>query len=331
MSNSKDFFELTNDQVLDALEKALGRESRGVRATGYIMPLNSLENRVYLVDFEDGLKVVAKFYRPHRWSQEQILEEHLFLKSLQENEIPVVAPITLGNATQTLEQTKSGIYFAIFPFVRGRLRDELNDTQLRVLGRYVARIHRIGRSLPIRHRHRIDVATFGEASLHQLVTRKFFETPSVQQQYESIVQQLLNYSKPLLAPQTYILCHGDCHLGNTLWNEDQAFFLDFDDMCFAPAVQDVWMIVRGRDQEAIDQREILIEAYEQMNDFPREQLPCIEALRALRVIHYSAWISQRWEDPAFKRAFPDFGSSRYWQDEISDLYRSLEILQQGGH
>ncbi len=341
MSTSS-FYELTTDHVLEAVERSLYRRDAGCRATGSVMALNSLENRVYQMDFEDGLKVVTKFYRPNRWSLEQIREEHLYLTKLAQAEVPVVCPMVLpqgisvpdnwleaGLREPTIAQSQEGILFAVFPMVKGRLLDELGESHLQTLGRYVARIHRVGETMGPSLRHRIDPETFGYQPLDYLLDSDFFETDALAQQYESTVEDLLALIEPMFEGQKMIRVHGDCHLGNTLWQGEAPFFLDFDDCCLAPAVQDIWMIVRGRDERAKKDRDALVRSYEQMNEFDDEELRLIEPLRALRIIHYSAWIAQRWEDPSFEKAFPDFGTARYWQDEMSELSHIFSSLSRG--
>ncbi len=321
------FYQLSTDHVLDAVEKAMQRTAAGMRATGSVFALNSLENRVYQIEFEDGLRVVTKFYRPERWSAVQIQEEHLFLKKLLEAEVPVVAPLKLDAfGENTVGQSSEGIFFGVFPMVKGRLSDELGQKQLETLGRYVGRIHRIGATMPATTRHRLDIETFGWKSLDYLLDSDFFETDAVAHQYEQTVGDLMEQIEPMFDGIKYTLVHGDCHLGNTLWQGEAPFFLDFDDLCLAPAVQDIWMIVRGRDEKAREDRKTLLTSYEQMNEFNHEELHLIEALRALRIIHYSAWIAKRWDDPSFSRAFPDFASTRYWQEEMTELHKISDYL-----
>jgi len=322
------FYSLSSDEVLNSVEKALGRTQHGQRATGSLLALNSLENRVYQMEFEDKFRVVTKFYRPGRWNRAQLEEEHDFLFRLQAAEVPAVAALKLkGFQNGTVGETADGIFFTVFPSVGGRLLDELNTTHLEVLGRHLGRIHSVGSQFRNTTRKKIDVNTFGRIPLKRLIDMECFETPALQTQYQNICEQVFQKAEPQLSWCKYLRVHGDCHLGNTLWNGEQAFFLDFDDLCLAPAVQDVWMIIRGRDEEAVSQRETILKAYQQMFDFDPAELDVIESLRALRIIHYSGWIAERWEDPSFQRAFPDFMSARYWQDEISELYRSLESAQ----
>lgn len=325
---SQAFFQLSTDEVLNTLERILGRTSSDRRATGYILPLNSVENRVFEVEFEDGVKVVAKFYRPQRWTREQLLEEHLFLYALEKAEIPVVTPLRLSTSGDSLSETRSGIFVCVFPKVRGRLRDELDDSCLRTLGRYLGRIHRVARELPVQHRISLNVENYGDRALDQLDAR-FFENEALRSRYFDAAERILDVIEPSLARTKFQLVHGDCHLGNVLWQEENPFFLDFDDSCFAPVVQDIWMTIRGRDEDAIQKRRVLLEGYEVMNEFPWQQLSLIEPLRALRIIHHSAWIAERWEDPSFPKLFPAFGTSEYWREEIHQLDEIFQILTSG--
>lgn len=324
------FFTLTPDRILDAVEDALGREKTGVRATGFALPLNSVENRVYEIGMDDNSSVVTKFYRPGRWSQEQILEEHRFIQKLHDNEIPVVPPKVLHPSGSTLQESKDGILFAVFPKVRGRLLDELDDAQVRQIGRYLARIHAIGESLGPSVRIPLNVQTYAERPLALLLNSPFLDAHS-RSRYEPLVKNICDAISPLFERVPVHRVHGDCHPGNTLWTADgKSFLVDFDDCVVAPAVQDLWMVVRGRDEAALKQREELIQAYEVFREFDRSQLKLIEPLRALRMIHYSGWIAQRWNDPSFPRMFPNFGTQPYWQEEIEELGESLSLIQSGG-
>jgi Ser/Thr protein kinase RdoA (MazF antagonist) len=333
------FFTLTPDLILDAVESALGSKKSGMRATGRAQALNSIENRVYEVEFEDSSSVVTKFYRPGRWSPEQIFEEHALLDALQENEIPVVPPLTLqdgpvsrlasGGARKTLAANEDGILFAVFPKMRGRSRDELNSLELEVLGRLLGRLHMVARSRTRGStRLHLNVDTYGRESLKILVESGHLEGP-LKSRYISYTENLCDRIAFRMSDAAVQLVHGDCHLGNLLWNESGPFFVDFDDMVVAPPVQDMWMISGGRDDYARRQLETLVEAYEEMAPFDRSSLGLIEGLRALRLIHYSAWIAQRWQDPSFPRMFPHFGSERYWQEEIEALSEILAIIDEG--
>ena len=321
---NEQFFALTPDAVLDSVEAAMAEAKPGIRATGRAMALNSLENRVYDIEFEDETSVVTKFYRPERWTREQILEEHGFLQKLEEAEIPVVAPLFLANGS-TLSTTDSGISFAVFPKVTGRIVDELSETQLQTLGRYVARIHSVGKNFPVKHRIALNAENYAYKSLDFLLQNQWIDL-TYESTYRKLVEAIGKKTEPLLKNAQSFLVHGDCHLGNTLWQGESPFFLDFDDAVIAPPVQDIWMIVTGRDETNLRNRDILLEAYEVHLPFPRNTLRLIEGLRALRMIHYSAWIARRWKDPSFPRVFPDFISSRYWAEEITALEEILRLL-----
>jgi Ser/Thr protein kinase RdoA (MazF antagonist) len=333
------FFELTPDRVLESVE------ALGLRCTGLCTALNSFENRVYEIELEDddsGLTAlqkrrVVKFYRPGRWSREQILEEHQFLMDLEEAEIPVVAPIGFSDG-QTLHQTRSnqetqaeGIYYALFPKVGGRAPDELQDDQLRWVGRLLARIHSVGAQRSAPHRIEIGPETYGRKNLRTLLALTEGNSIPLEfaARYEKVVNEICDRAQEQFAkisPSLFHRIHGDCHLGNLLWNSSGPFFLDFDDMVRGPAVQDIWLVVPGRDEDSLRQRNLLLEGYEEMRAFDNSSLRLIESLRALRWIHYSAWIARRWADPAFPAAFPQFGTHRYWQEQTQDLEQQLEWI-----
>ncbi len=319
----EDFFRLTPTGILDSVEAALQREEPDLRATGRAIALNSLENRVYDVELEDDSHVVAKFYRPGRWRREQILEEHGFLFALDDAEIPVIAPLELDG--ESLFESENGMLFCLFPKVRGRLLDELDDERLKTLGRYIGRIHNVGATYPFRHRLRLNVQDWGYGPVKYLLD---FMDPNYHARFIAITDALLGRVENDLKNQNFLSLHGDCHLGNTLWQLDSPFFLDFDDSMSAPAVQDIWMVVRGRGEDAEKDRNTLLEGYEAFRPFPRASLRLIEPLRALRMIHYSAWIAKRWDDPAFQQAFPHFGSARYWEEEIQALQEVLALVQE---
>ena len=313
------FNRLDPTQLLDAVE------SSGNRATGSFLALNSYENRVYQFDLEDGGRLVGKFYRPGRWTKEAILEEHAFLKELQEREVPVSAPITLQSGT-TLEETL-GIYFALFPSVGGRSPQELSDEQVGVLGRLLGRIHNVGNEKTAHHRVHLSPESYGRANLDFLLEHDVIPA-EIRPHYEQTVEQLLKEITPLFTGVNMLRIHGDCHLGNLLWPVAGPTFLDFDDMVVGPAVQDIWMLTPSFDAEGQRQRRLLMEAYRMFRDFNEEELRLIEPLRALRYIHYTAWIGRRWEDPIFKKTFGHFGDLRYWQQETQDLREQLGRIMQ---
>jgi Ser/Thr protein kinase RdoA (MazF antagonist) len=317
------FYRLEPEEMLDTIDQVVRREDTQLRCSGRILALNSLENRVMDVELDDGTHLVAKFYRPNRWSEVQLREEHKFLAMLDDAEIPVVAPFSFGN--ETLFSTKSGIFFTVFPKIIGRLRDELFPDQLETLGRYLGRIHQS--KFLFRHRLRLSSKYWIDEPI-----RKLLQSPRLMDPQRSHLQNLAEQIKqgvdPWLTRLPAIACHGDCHLGNVLWEQDSPFFLDFDDSILAPAVQDVWMVVRGRGLEADEDRASLLKGYEVFAPFDRNSLNVIELFRALRILHYSAWIDQRWEDPSFEKAFPQFGSQRYWQEEIQSLSECLSEYQE---
>jgi Ser/Thr protein kinase RdoA (MazF antagonist) len=330
-SKTQFFFQITPDRVLEAVE------SGGLQTTGRCMALNSFENRVYDVelDLEDGPKTspgnrrIVKFYRPGRWTREQILEEHQFLADLRASEIPAIAPLPFEDGS-TLKVTPNGeIFYALFPKVGGRSPDELTDDQLQRIGMLLARIHNVGAQKEAPHRVELNASTYGIQNLEYLLSK--WIPLDFKAQYEKLVRDLCAKTEELfraLPLKAIHRVHGDCHFGNLLWNQEGPFFLDFDDMVRAPAVQDVWLLTPGRDQDAQRQREVLLEGYEQMRKFDRSSLRLIEPLRALRFVHYTAWIARRWEDPAFPLAFPEFNSHSYWADETKDLADQWELVKE---
>jgi Ser/Thr protein kinase RdoA (MazF antagonist) len=311
------FFALTPERILDAVEFG------GRRATGYALALNSLENRVYEVAFEDETRLVAKFYRPGRWSRAAILDEHAFLAELHAAEIPVVPPLVHDDGSTLGELIVDGgvIYFAAFEKARGRAPDELDDDSLLQLGRLVARLHTVGAARPAPARLRLDPQTYGDASLRMLLgddPMSGFVPPEMRTRFATAGSAIVDACVRAW-PKGDIRLHGDCHLGNLLAGSAGFFFLDFDDFCHGPPVQDLWLLVPGRDDEADRQRSVLVDGYQQMRDFDRKSLRLVEPLRALRIMRYAAWIAQRWRDPAFQRAFPDWDDQRSWQRELGEL------------
>lgn len=317
MGLTEQFFALTPERILDAVEFG------GRRATGYALALNSLENRVYEVELEDGARLVAKFYRPGRWSKEALVDEHRFLAELHAAEVPVVPPLPRddGDTLGALPVDGGVIWFACFDKVRGRAPEELDDAQLRQLGRLVARLHNVGATHAAAARPRLDPATYGAASLRVLLgddPLSGFVPPELRARFAAAGQAIVDACARAW-PGEAIRLHGDCHLGNLLWGAQGPFFLDFDDFLHGPPVQDLWLIAPGRDEEAERQRRLLVEGYETMRAFDRGSLRLVEPLRALRILRYAAWIAQRWRDPAFPRAFPDWDDGKSWQRELGEL------------
>ncbi len=316
------FYELTPDRILTAVE------AWGFTPTGRCLQLASMENRVYQIEIElddpavkktanDAYRVV-KFYRPGRWSAEQIREEHRFLLDLDAAEIPVVAPLATEGGETLITLPESGIFAALFPRRGGRAPDELQEVDLQRLGRLLARLHAIGATRPAKARLRLDVDTYGAADLGYLLESDRLSA-SVRDAYRQAVEAIHAVSRPWFEACSYQRIHGDCHRGNVLWGGEGPMLVDFDDMVTGPPVQDLWLLVPGRDPESLLKREVLLEAYAEMNTLDRVALRLVEPLRALRVVHFSAWIARRFEDPAFVRVFPDFGGERYWYDELATL------------
>lgn len=318
------FFELTPEAILSAID------SIGFETTGRVLTLNSMENRVYEVevskDRDTEYSIIAKFYRPGRWSEKQILDEHQFLLDLDESEVPVIPPIKIDQKTLFQDQA-SKLYFALFPKKGGRAPDEMSFEQLEILGRQLARLHNIGAQNKAQYRLNLDVQTFGRSNLNYLMSNKLIPK-HIESSYQKIAESLFQEIEPLFKSISYQRIHGDCHLGNIIYREHEGmFFIDFDDMLMGPAVQDIWLIVPGRDQEALIQRDIFLEAYQTMRDFNFFELRLIEPLRALRYIHFTSWMAKRWEDPSFKQAFPFFGDESYWQKQIQDLTEQLNLIK----
>jgi Ser/Thr protein kinase RdoA (MazF antagonist) len=311
------FFQLTPDVVLKALETS------GFEPTGHCMALNSYENRVYDLRLDGGSHVVSKFYRPGRWSREQILEEHEFLFDLQGDEIPVCAPLRFSDG-ETLHEIE-GIYYAVWNRTGGRVPDELTDHHVQMLGRLLARIHNMGAAKKTTHRISLTGEQYGLNPLAFLVERSFLPAHCVER-YSSAAREVVQIYEALRKDIPFHRIHGDCHLGNLLNRGAGYFFLDFDDFLNGPAVQDFWMIVPGRDDVGLRQRQLFLDAYRVFRDFDDSWLRLIEPLRSLRYVHYAAWIARRWEDPAFPAAFPHFGTVEYWEEQTADLEDQLEYI-----
>lgn len=314
------FFGLSPDRVLEAVEAA------GHAPSGHCFPLNALENRVYDVRLEDGRHVVAKFYRPGRWSRDTILDEHRLLAALVDAEIPVCAPLRFPDG-DTLHTTRD-IHYALWPRTGGRSPDELSDAQLGVLGRLMARIHAIAADLGAPHRLPLD-PEHGPLEALALLEDEDWLPPSCRTRYARAVERLVAVYRERSRGVALQPIHGDCHAGNLLLGEAGWFFLDFDDMVIGPAVQDVWMLVPGRDAEADRQRRVLVEAYRTFRAFDASTFALIEPLRGFRFVFYAGWIAKRWDDPAFPDAFPHFGSDAYWEDETRDLESLVERIDRG--
>ncbi len=317
---SHPFDQLIPDFVMDAVE------GQGFWCDGRILPLNSYENRVYQVGIEGEAPLIAKFYRPERWSNAQILEEHQFCFELAEQELPVVAPLRRDGVSLFEHR---GFRFALFPRQGGRAPELDNPDNLFQLGRLMGRIHLTGSVEPYRHRPRIDIQSFGCESV-ELISAHFIPT-ELKPAYDSLTRDLLAVLETRLAEAgaiRYIRVHGDCHVGNILWRDDAPHFVDFDDSRMAPAIQDIWMLLSGDRAEQTAQLAEIVDGYNEFNDFQLRELRLIEPLRTLRMLNYAAWIARRWEDPAFPLAFPWFNSARYWSEHILELREQLAALQE---
>ena len=314
----KPFTGLSPDRVLEA---AL---SVGLDVDGRLFALNSYENRVYQLGGSAG-SLVLKFYRPERWSDEQIVEEHQFAVELAAAELPVAAPLAVDGRTLF---THGEFRFAAFPWMRGRA-PELDAAEARqLLGRSLARVHQIGALKPFRSRPRLGIQRLGIDACHQVLASPLL--PEVlRDKYIDLSETLLERIDGAFQnaqPLREIRIHGDCHLGNLLWNEQGPAFVDLDDCATGPRVQDLWMMLSGSRDDQRRQWAELLEGYTQFADFDFHEVSLIEPLRALRMLHHAAWVSHRWLDPAFPRAFPWFGEPRYWEGYISDLREQAEVL-----
>jgi Ser/Thr protein kinase RdoA (MazF antagonist) len=319
--NTHPYDRLTPDMVIDSVESA------GYLCDARLLALNSYENRVYQVGIEDSVPLIAKFYRPERWTEAQIQEEHLFSLELQNAEISVVAPLVDDNGN-TLHQFE-GFKFALFPR-RGGYPPELDNLDnLLVLGRTVGRIHGVGRAGQFTGRQQITVERMMTRNREFLL--EGFIPKGLIPAYESLTADLLQAVESIygeVKPDDLIRVHGDCHVGNILWRDDTAHFVDLDDCCTAPAIQDLWMFLNGERHDRQLQLSELIEGYSEFCEFDPRQIRWIEAMRTMRLIHYAAWLARRWEDPAFPRSFTWFNTERYWADHILELREQMSAMQE---
>ncbi|WP_324779875.1 serine/threonine protein kinase [Thiobacillus sedimenti] len=310
---------LTPDCALDALD------STGLRADGRLLALNSYENRVYQMGVEDAAPVVVKFYRPGRWSDAAILEEHAFTAELAEREIPVVAPLALNGATLHLH---AGYRFAVYPKQGGRMPEFDRAETLEWMGRFLGRIHAVGAMARFAHRPTLDLDSFGYASRDVL---RDWLPADLKPAWDSVVDHALQsvaYCYARAGAVAAIRLHGDCHAGNVLWTDAGPHFVDFDDARMGPAVQDLWMLLSGeREQQQAQLNEILA-GYEDFMEFDPRELHLVEALRTLRLIHHAAWLARRWDDPAFPAAFPWFNTQQYWQARILELREQIALMDE---
>ena len=327
MTDPHPYSRLTPDFVLNAVERL------GQRCDGRLLALNSYENRVYQVGLEEGASVVAKFYRPARWSDTQILEEHAFALELAASEIPVVAPIVFeGSTLHRFENFR----FAVFPRQGGRAPELEDRSVLEWLGRFIGRIHAVGGVTPFRHRPSIDIESLGREPRAFLLASGFLPS-DLRAPWTSAVDQALEgvrHAFKRAGAFSTLRLHGDCHAGNVLWTPPAGnasggpHFVDLDDSRMGPAVQDLWMLISGDRASMSSQLGHLLRGYEDFAHFDDRELNLVEALRTLRLVHYSAWLARRWDDPAVPSAFPWFNTARYWQDRVLELREQIAALQE---
>lgn len=312
---------LTPETILQALE------SVGYKPSGGMLALNSYENRVYQIGMEESDPLVAKFYRPDRWQSESILEEHQFSLALSEDEIPVIAPL-VDSQGETLHSYQN-YRFALFPRRGGRWPELDNPDNLEWIGRFIARIHQLGSTKPFLSRPAIDPDRMGRQSAEYLLANQFLPL-ELESSYRRITEALQNQIDELFASTQYkaIRLHGDCHPGNILWTDRGPHFVDMDDCQSGPAIQDLWMLLSGDRQEMALQLSYIREGYDTFRTLDTREIALIEPLRALRMIHYAAWLARRWSDPAFPNAFPWFNTHQYWQEHLLQLEQQLNLLEQ---
>jgi Ser/Thr protein kinase RdoA (MazF antagonist) len=314
--------DLGPNTILDAVE------SVGYWCDGTQLALNSYENRVYQIGIEEGFPLVVKFYRPQRWSDATILEEHVFSQELADLEIPVIPPLA-DNSGKTLYRYKD-FRFAIYPMRGGRAPELENPDTLAQLGRFMGRIHAMGRSRRFEHRPTLDIESFGVEPRQFLLESNFIPL-EMESPYRSLTADLLiqiRASFERAGTVETIRLHGDCHAGNILWTDSGPHFVDFDDARMGPAIQDLWMCLSGDREERSIQLSHLLGGYLQFTEFNPRELHLIESLRTLRMIHYAAWIARRWHDPAFPMVFPWFNGPRYWDEHLLSLREQAALMEE---
>lgn len=322
MVNPHPYDRLTPDVIIAAVE------SVGYVSDRRILALNSYENRVYQVGIEQSQPLVAKFYRPGRWSDAAIQEEHGFALELAAAEVPVVPPIVHdGRTLFEYEQFR----FALFERKGGRWPELGTRTEREWMGRFLGRIHVIGRRLKFRHRERLDIERMGEHSRLYLLDEGWIP-PHLESAYETVTADLMEQIRAAFETARGVAelrLHGDCHRGNILWTDAGPHFVDLDDCIMGPAIQDMWMLLSGTRSEMGEQLAQILEGYGQFADFDPRELSLIESLRTLRMINYSAWLARRWSDPAFPAAFPWFTEPRYWENQVLALREQLAAIAEG--
>jgi Ser/Thr protein kinase RdoA (MazF antagonist) len=321
MDPTAPYADLSPDTVLDAIE------STGRLVSGHLLALNSYENRVYQIGLDEADAVVAKFYRPDRWSDEAILEEHAFAQELADGEVPLVAPIADDGVTL---HRYAEYRFALFPRRGGRAPEPDDFDQLEWTGRFLGRIHMVGEAAAFRHRPVVDIESYAITSRDWLLEHACIP-PDLLPAWTSTVDALLPKLEAgfrRAGDYATLRLHGDCHLGNILWTDAGPHFVDLDDCRTGPAIQDLWMLLSGDRADMTAQLDAVVEGYRTFHDFDPRELHLVEPLRTMRMLHHSAWLAQRWTDPAFPAAFPWFGTQRYWQDQVLALREQAALLDE---
>lgn len=325
---------LTPDIVLNAVDSVVPRihDLRQSRSDGRQLALNSYENRVYQVGMEEGQPLVAKFYRPGRWPDEAIQEEHDFTEALAQIEIPVVAPLR-DDANQSLFEF-GGFRFALYPRRGGRTLELDDPDKLFWMGRFIGRIHALGSVKAFEHRPALNTETFGWEPYRYLMSTEFIPE-SLREAYSTLVEDVLKQAEAgferagsLEGKIASIRLHGDCHPSNVLWTDEGPHFVDFDDARMGPAIQDIWMLLSGSRRQMTEQLDEILSGYSEFTEFNARELHLIEPLRSLRMIHYSAWLARRWDDPTFPMHFPWFAEPRYWEEQILSLREQLAVMHE---
>jgi Ser/Thr protein kinase RdoA (MazF antagonist) len=320
-SDTIPFAGLRPERILDAIE------SVGYRCDGALMALNSYENRVWQIGIEDSAPVVAKFYRPGRWSDAQIAEEHAFTAAMAADELPVVTPLSIAGKTLF---SHGGFRFSVFPRQGGRAPEFCEPEILEWMGRLMARIHVVGAREPFLVRESLNIRSFGVESRDWLRANRVIPE-ELEAVWQGVADQALDEVRNGFARAGQVRqlrLHGDCHVGNVLWTTDGPHFVDFDDARMGPAIQDLWMLLSGDAEEMGKQFGHVLAGYETFREFDDSELYLVEALRTLRLMHHSAWLARRWNDPAFPAAFPWFATKRYWEERILELREQIAAMQE---
>ncbi|KTD30878.1 kinase [Legionella moravica] len=319
--NQTPYEQLNPDMIWDAIE------STGYKCTGSLLALNSYENRVYQIGIENAEPLIVKFYRPHRWSSDAILEEHQFALELAQHEIPVIAPLLINNKTLHYYDE---FRFALFPRRGGRPLELDNDEHLEWMGRFIGRLHGVSACKSFQHRIQLQTRNYGHEP-YEFLMKNHFIPEYMSSNYCRTVETALQKIDQIMSSIgqiELIRLHGDCHAGNVLWSESGPHIVDLDDCLMGPAVQDIWMLLSGDQKQMEVQLTKILEGYYEFYDFNPRERHLIEVLRTLRMLHYSGWLAKRWTDPAFPQSFPWFNTPVYWQNQLMNLNEQIELLDQ---